>query len=343
MMVGEDILDSPGCGVMDRGEAIRHIPVLLEEVTALLLGGRPDFEVFVDCTLGGGGHSREILRRSGARVLGIDCDPHAIDVARKALGDFGDRATIALGDFVDIEEIVRKFGIRSADGVLMDLGVSSFQLDDPRRGFSHRFDSPLDMRMGEGEVTAGDLVNGLSEAELSDLISRYGEERYARAIAREIVRRRPIETTGGLVKAIEAAVPPSRCRRGSHPAARTFQALRIAVNRELEKLPQALDSAFEILKVGGRLVVISFHSLEDRMVKDKFKSWEGVCTCPKSLPICVCGAEERRVGRILTRRVIRPTDEEVARNPRARSARLRAIERVRYRDREDEKVSGIER
>lgn len=326
-----------------------HIPVLYEPVLEALAprpGGR-----YIDATLGGGGHAAGILERCApdGRLLGIDLDPAALTAARRRLVPFGQRATLVQGDLATLERLAREHGFSQAQGVLFDLGVSSPQLDHPERGFSFQADAPLDMRFSPTEeVTAADLVNNLEEDELADLIRRYGEERFARRIARRIVRVRqqePILRTGQLAQLVTEATG----QRGTriHPATRTFLALRIAVNRELQRLSQGLEQAVEILAPGGRLVVISFHSLEDRLVKSFMRREEGTCNWPTNLPVESCphcqqpahpGARRCRsfVGASCTlpvrlrtaSRMRRAGTDEVSRNPRARSARLRVAERV---------------
>jgi 16S rRNA (cytosine1402-N4)-methyltransferase len=301
-----------------------HSPVLLSEVLDGLVvqpGGK-----YIDCTLGTGGHARAILERSApdGRLLGLDQDPSAIRLSQRQLGPYGDRATLVCDSFARLEADASAEGFIPSDGVLLDLGVSSLQLDDGERGFSFQVDGPLDMRMNpEGEMTAGFLVNELTEAELSDIIARYGEEPRAKAIARAIVRGRPLRTTLQLAHVVATAVG----RRGrTHPATRTFQALRIAVNGELEALSAVLPQTVAVLARGGRVAVISFHSLEDRLVKQFMAKESQDCICPPDVPVCVC--EHRRSLRIVSRKPTRPTAEEVRHNPRSRSAKLRVAERV---------------
>ncbi len=300
----------------------RHIPVLLAEVLAYLRperGGR-----FVDGTVGAGGHAAAILEAAGeaGRLLGIDRDPQALALAAARLAPFGDRVRLVHGDFRDLGRHLAAAGWKAVDGILLDLGVSSMQLDDPARGFSYQVDAPLDMRMDPGQpVTAADLVNTASRDQLARWIAEYGEERWAGRIADFIVaarQRRPITPTLQLVEVIKDAVPARARRRGGHPARRTFQALRIAVNNELEGLEAFLQEAAGYLRPGGRLVVISFHSLEDRAVKRAFRA----------LAAPQVAGKEGAAFRILTRRPVTPGDEEERRNPRARSAKLRALERV---------------
>jgi 16S rRNA (cytosine1402-N4)-methyltransferase len=287
---------------------------------------------YVDCTVGGGGHSREILRLTAPDgvLIGLDRDPLAIRRAERELAEFGGRARLIYENFVNLPRVLKGLGISQVDGLLYDLGVSSLQLDDPGRGFSYMADGPLDMRMDPaGPVTAADLVNGLEEKELAEIIFRYGEERWARRIASFIAaerKRRPIESTGRLVEIIKMAVPAGARRTGPHPAKRTFQALRIAVNGELEELAGALKEAVVFLKPEGRICVLSFHSLEDRIVKETFRELAGTCRCPPGAPVCGCRKEG--VLRVLTRRPVLPSPGEVERNPRARSARLRVAERL---------------
>ncbi len=288
---------------------LSHTPVLVEEVLRFLQP-RPG-GVYVDATVGTGGHAERILQLSSpdGRVVGIDRDAQALEVASRRLAVFGDRVRLLRGDFAALEALARQAGAVPADGVLMDLGVSSLQLSKPERGFSFQEEGPLDMRMDPSQPqTAADLVNTLSEAELAELLRRYGEEPFARRIARAIVRHRPLRTTTELVEVVRRAVPRHAWPRRIHVATRTFQALRIATNRELEALEQALRQLPEVLGPGGRAVVVAFHSLEDRIVKRAFNS------DPRLRP--------------LVRKPLRPSPQEVARNPRARSARLRAAERV---------------
>ncbi len=284
-------------------------------------GGR-----YIDGTVGGGGHAAAILDRSDpdGRLLGLDLDPQALEVARQTLAPYGQRVTLVEGDFRDLREIAEGYGFRPAEGIILDLGLSSLQLSDPERGFSFLKEGPLDMRFSTRQATtAADLVNGLSEEELKGLIRRYGEEPRAGAIARAIVRHRPVRTTKALADIVVRAVGPGR---RLHPATKTFQALRIAVNDELTALEEALPQAVEILREGGRLLVISFHSLEDRIVKGFMRREARGCLCPPEVPVCRCG--HRPTLKVLTKAPIRPTAEEVERNPRSRSAKLRMAERI---------------
>ena len=311
-----------------------HLPVLLDECLAGL-NIQPD-GAYLDCTLGGAGHSGEILRRLGpkGRLIGIDRDSDAIEAASAKLAALNAPAAfVALrGNFHDAPALLAEAGIPQAfDGILIDLGVSSHQLDVRERGFSYHDDAPLDMRMDQSQVlSAREIVNAWSEDELTRILRDYGEEKWARQIARVICDRRksaPIERTSQLVGIIDAAIPKKfRQGDGSHPARRTFQALRIAVNDELEPLESALRALVGLLKPGGRLCVITFHSLEDRIVKNTFKNLADPCTCPKSFPVCVCG--KKPVVRLITRKPITASDEELTQNPRSRSASLRIVERL---------------
>ncbi|HOC09388.1 MAG TPA: 16S rRNA (cytosine(1402)-N(4))-methyltransferase RsmH [Bacillota bacterium] len=307
-----------------------HRTVLLDrtiEYLKVVPGG-----VYVDCTLGGGGHSLEILKRLGerGRLIGIDRDQNAIKAAGERLASFSDKAVLVHGNFRDIRRIVHGIGITAVDGVVMDLGVSSHQLDRRERGFSYMQDAPLDMRMDRQQsLTAMEVVNTYSEADLARVISGYGEERWARRIAAFIVRERekaPIKTTGQLVDIIKAAIPASARRKGPHPAKRTFQALRIEVNDELGILERAVKDGVDLLKSGGRICVITFHSLEDRKIKNIFRELENPCTCPPKAPACVCG--KKPVIRVVTRKPVVPDKEEIQQNPRARSAGLRVAEKL---------------
>lgn len=303
----------------------KHIPVLLDETIAALKI-KPD-GIYVDGTAGGAGHSGEIVKRlTTGRLYALDRDPQAVAVAAERLKAYP--ATVVKSNFSEMDKVLALYGVEAADGILLDLGVSSYQLDNPQRGFSYRNDAPLDMRMSSEGTSAADIVNTLSADELSDIFFRFGEEKFPRRIAASIVRERgknKIETTLQLADIISASVPAA-AKRDGHPARRCFQALRIAVNDELDILEDALDRAFELLAPGGRLCVITFHSLEDRIVKQAFRKYSTGCTCPPELPVCVCGKKPR--GRLEPRKPIEPSPEEIERNPRSRSAKLRVIEKI---------------
>lgn len=308
----------------------RHTPVLLEEAVESLQVS-PD-GIYVDGTLGGGGHSFEIARRlsKGGRLIGIDQDAAAIEAAAKRLGEFGDRVTIIRSNYVRMKEKLGELGISSVDGILLDLGVSSFQLDDAQRGFTYRDEqAPLDMRMDQRrELTAREVVNSYSVEDLTRILREYGEERFAVRIAQRIDAQRkqkPIETTGELTQIIKAAIPAKARAEGRHPARRTFQAIRIEVNGELCVLEESLNQMISILNPGGRICIITFHSLEDRIVKDAFRTAQDPCICPPEFPVCVCGRKSQ--GKVITRKPILPSVEETERNPRAKSAKLRVFEK----------------
>lgn len=309
---------------------LRHIPVLLKVAVDLLQcksGG-----IYVDCTLGAGGHAEEILKWSAPDgiLIGMDQDENILKIAQERLREYKERVRLVHGNFSDIKEIVKSEGVEMVDGILFDLGVSSYQLDDKERGFSFMYDAPLDMRMNKkAKTTAADIVNSASERELSEIIFKYGEERFAKRIAASIVREReksPISATLRLSDIVIRAIPkrfqPSRI----HPATKTFQALRIAVNDELNVLEKGITDAVSILKPNGRLCAISFHSLEDRIVKKGFQRMEKGCICPPRIPVCQCGIMPSI--KIITRRPITSGDEEIQTNPRARSAKLRAAEKI---------------
>jgi 16S rRNA (cytosine1402-N4)-methyltransferase len=302
-----------------------HVPVLVAAVLAYL-APRPG-ALIVDATVGEGGHAEEILRRiaPAGRLIGLDRDAMAVQRAEERLRRFGQNVVLRQADFGDLDVVLDTLGVGMVDGVLFDIGVSTAQLFEPARGFSFDRVGPLDMRMDQRQTqTAADLVNTLGERELADLIYRYGEERASRRIAREIVARRPLRTTRDLLRAVEAAVGGPRGRL--HPATRTFQALRIATNRELDALAGGLPQAIHRLRPGGRICVIAFHSLEERIVKQTLAQYSRGCTCPPELPVCQCGG--RRMLRILTKKPVTPSAADVRLNPRARSARLRAAERL---------------
>lgn len=309
-----------------------HLPVLLNECLSGL-NIRPD-GVYLDCTLGGAGHASEIFRRlKGGRLYGIDRDADAIAAATARMEGLNPdaRFTAIRGNFHDARALLQAAGVAQLDGVLADLGVSSHQLDVRERGFSYHEDAPLDMRMDRSQpLSALEVVNAWSEDELNRILRDYGEEKWARQIARVICDRRresPIETTGALVRVIDAAIPKKfRAKDGSHPARRTFQALRIAVNDELDPLEPALRDLISLLRPGGRICVITFHSLEDRIVKNCFRNLADPCTCPKNLPVCVCG--KKPVVRLVSRKPIAASEAERTENPRARSASLRVAEKL---------------
>nr|WP_325185764.1 16S rRNA (cytosine(1402)-N(4))-methyltransferase RsmH [uncultured Oscillibacter sp.] len=305
-----------------------HKPVLLDECIEML-NIRPD-GVYVDGTLGRAGHSAEIARRlTTGRLICIDRDMAAIRAAEERLAPWRDRVRLVHGNFSDLAVILREAEVSGVDGALFDLGVSSPQLDDAARGFSYMHDAPLDMRMDDtAPLTAREVVNTWGQEELRRILYEYGEERYAPAVARAIVRSRaekPIETTLELAEIVRGAMPPAALREKQHPAKRTFQAVRIAVNGELDALPPMLRSAVESLNPGGRLAVITFHSLEDRIVKQALRDMARGCTCPPEFPVCVCGKKPKI--RLLTRKPVVPGEAEVTKNPRARSAKLRAAEK----------------
>lgn len=306
-----------------------HKSVLLQETIDSL--NIQEDGIYVDGTLGGGGHAYEVCRRlgEGGRLIGIDQDADAIAAAGERLKEFGSRVTIVRSNYENIREILENLGIHRVNGIYLDLGVSSYQLDTAERGFTYREDAPLDMRMDQRETrTAADIVNTYSEMELYRMIRDYGEDRFAKNIAKHIVKareERPIETTGQLTEIIKAAIPAKIRAVGGHPAKQTFQAIRIELNRELEVLNQSIDTMIELLKPGGRLSIITFHSLEDRIVKTRFKTNENPCICPPDFPVCMCGRKSR--GRVITRKPIVPTLEEIEENSRAKSSKLRVFER----------------
>lgn len=306
-----------------------HVSVLLSEcITELNIHSDG---IYVDGTMGGAGHSLMIasaLSKDGL-LIGIDQDGDAIEAASARLASLSDRVLIVRDNFCNIGEILQGKGIEKVDGILLDLGVSSYQFDTPGRGFSYREDAPLDMRMDGRETrTAREIVNGYSEQELYRIIRDYGEDRFAKNIAKHIVRMRekkPIETTFELNEAVRAAIPARVRAQGGHPSKRTFQAIRIELNRELEVLEKSLDQMIDLLNEGGRLCIITFHSLEDRLVKTSFRRAENPCICPPDFPVCVCGKKSK--GIVRTKKPILPSEEELARNPRAKSAKLRVFER----------------
>ena len=306
----------------------KHVSVLLNEcIEALDI--KPD-GIYVDCTLGGAGHSSEIIKRLSpkGRLIGIDQDTNALEAAGKKLANYNN-VTYVHDNFVNIDDVLERLNIEKVDGILMDLGVSSHQLDVAERGFSYMQDAPLDMRMNrDSDFSAYNIINDYSEGQLCKIISDYGEEKFAKRIAKFIVDRRsakPIDTTLELVDIIKAAIPAKARREGPHPAKRTFQAIRIEVNKELEILNKAIEDSVKRLNSGGRLAIITFHSLEDRIVKVKFKDLENPCICPKEFPICICN--KKSVLKVLTRKPMEPTEEELEENPRSRSAKLRIGEK----------------
>lgn len=298
-----------------------HKSVLFDEaVKALNLS---ENKIVVDGTAGGGGHTSEIAK-AAKRVIAVDRDPDAIKVLNERLGD-RENVTIVHDNYSNIKSIINDLGIDQIDGLLLDLGVSSFQLDTAERGFSFHKDAPLDMRMSKSGISAGDVVNDYSEEQLADILFRYGEEKFARRIAANIVKSRqdkPIETTLQLVDIIKSSLP-QKAMRDAHPARKTFQAIRIEVNAELDVLSSTLDDAFSVLSKGGRIAIITFHSLEDRIVKERFNEWCKGCTCPKEFPVCVCGNKPK--GKAF--KSVAPSKEELEENPRARSSRLRIFEK----------------
>jgi 16S rRNA (cytosine1402-N4)-methyltransferase len=306
---------------------MKHEPVLFTEVLEFLIPSRND-GTLVDATLGLGGHAEGLLQgHSDVRLIGIDRDPEALERSRQRLSRFGDRVTLVRGRHESLIDILKQSGTETISGLLADLGVSSMQLDDAARGFSFRFDAPLDMRMGPDGRTAADLVSTLDEYELARILRDYGEEPFARPIARAIVKARdeaPIETTTRLAEVIRTVKKPRY--NEIDPATLTFQALRIATNEELSGLDRFIDDAVSVLETGARIAVISFHSLEDRIVKRAFRRLKGECTCPPNLPVCGCGAKE--IVNVLTGRPVTASEEEIARNPRSRSAKLRVAEKL---------------
>ncbi len=304
-----------------------HVSVLLEE-SIEGLNIKPD-GIYIDGTAGGAGHSREIAKRlTTGRLIALDKDPDAVTIATERLSEFP-CATVVHSDFAEIPAVLDRLGIEKVDGVLLDLGVSSHQLDDAERGFSYHNEAPLDMRMSQEGLSAYDLVNNASGAELAKILYDYGEEKFTPRIVNAIVDARkikPIETTTELAEIVRNAVPAAVRREGGHPARKTFQAIRIAVNGELDKLSEALDGAFDRLASGGRFAIITFHSLEDRMVKKAFAEYTKGCICPPEFPVCVCGRKPR--GKLVNKKPIEPSAEELEYNHRSRSAKLRVIEKL---------------
>ena len=307
----------------------KHKSVLLDE-TIESLNIKPN-GIYVDGTLGGGGHSYEIAKRltDGGRLIGIDQDEDAIRAAKERLSEFADRVTIVRDNYCNMPKVLDELGISKVDGILLDIGVSSYQLDEAERGFTYKQDAPLDMRMDQRqEMTAKDIVNGYSEEDLYRIIRDYGEDKFAKNIAKHIVQARqikPVETTFELDEIIKAAIPMKFRATGGHPAKKTFQAIRIELNRELEVLDESIDAMTDLLNDNGRLCIITFHSLEDRIVKTRFRKNENPSTCPPDFPVCVCGKKPK--GKVITRKPIVPDEEELEENKRAKSSKLRVFER----------------
>ncbi len=307
----------------------QHYSVLLQE-TIEGLKIRPD-GIYVDGTLGGGGHALAVAKQltAGGRLIGIDQDADAIQAASARLQDYSDRVSIVRNNYENFHQVLQALSIEAVDGIYLDLGVSSYQLDEGDRGFSYRVDAPLDMRMDQrNPVTAADIVNDYSEAELFHMIRNYGEDRFAQNIAKHIVayrQKKPIESTLELADIISGAIPARIRATSGHPAKRTFQAIRIELNRELDVLENTLDQMIDDLREGGRLCVITFHSLEDRIVKNKFRTAEKPCICPPEFPVCTCGRKSK--GRVITRKPILPSAEELSENRRSQSAKLRIFEK----------------
>ncbi|HBM81811.1 MAG: 16S rRNA (cytosine(1402)-N(4))-methyltransferase RsmH [Clostridiales bacterium] len=307
-----------------------HVPVMLRETIDNLVW-KPD-GIYVDGTIGGAGHSIEILKRLNdkGRLIGIDRDINAINASYGRLNEYKDRVILVHSKFSNIKNVLKDNGVDKVDGVLLDLGVSSPQLDDAKRGFSYMNNAPLDMRMdSDSSITAGFIVNNYTKEQLKDIITNYGEERWASRISEFIVNERekhPITTTFELVDIIKKAIPSSARRRGPHPAKRTFQAIRIAVNGELDEISNAIPDIIDVLNKDGRLCIITFHSLEDRIVKNSFKKYENPCTCPPDFPVCVCN--KKPVIKVITKKPITPGETELNENPRARSAKLRVAQKL---------------
>jgi 16S rRNA (cytosine1402-N4)-methyltransferase len=308
----------------------QHKSVLLDEVIDGL-AVRPD-GIYVDGTLGGAGHAGVVCSKLGqkGRFVGIDQDEDAIAVSRERLKKYGDKVSIVRSNYSDMVNVLHNLGIERVDGITLDLGVSSFQLDTSERGFSYRMDAPLDMRMDtRQELTAAVVVNEYSERELFHIIRNYGEDKFAKNIAKNIVLEREkesIQTTGRLAEIVDHSIPMKMKKQGGHPAKRTFQAIRIEVNHELEVLERTISDMIDLLNPQGRLCIITFHSLEDRIVKQAFKQAQNPCTCPPDFPVCICGKKPR--GRQITRKPILPSEEEMAQNPRSKSAKLRVLEHI---------------
>ena len=309
----------------------KHKSVLLFE-TIDNLNIKPD-GIYVDGTLGGGGHSFQILKRlgDGGRLIGIDQDEDALKAAGERLAIFEDKVTTVRSNYCHMKQVLHDLGIEKVSGIVLDLGVSSYQLDEPERGFTYREDVPLDMRMDRrNPKTAKNIVNEYSEMDLFRIIRDFGEDKFAKNIAKHIVaarEKKEIETTGELIEIIKAAIPAKVRATGGHPAKKTFQAIRIELNQELEVLQNSLDEMIDLLEAGGRICIITFHSLEDRIVKTIYKTNENPCTCPSHFPVCVCGKKPK--GKVITRKPIVPSDEELEENSRSKSSKLRVFERIR--------------
>ena len=307
----------------------KHISVLLDE-TIDGLDIKPD-GIYVDGTLGGGGHSYEILRRLSpkGRLIGIDQDGEALKAAGERLKEFEKQITLVRSNYCEIDKVLKELNVEKVDGILLDIGVSSYQLDNLERGFSYKSDAPLDMRMDtRQELTAADVVNTYSENELFKIIKDYGEDKFAKNIAKHIVlarKEKPLENTRELSEVIKRAIPMKVQAKGGHPAKKTFQAIRIEVNQELTVLKESIDKMIDLLKPNGRICIITFHSLEDRIVKTKFRENENPCTCPPNFPVCVCGKKSK--GKVITRKPIIPSEDEIEENKRAKSSKLRIFER----------------
>lgn len=307
----------------------KHISVLLDE-TIDGLDIKPD-GIYVDGTLGGGGHSYEILKRLSpkGRLIGIDQDGEALKAAGERLKEFENQVTLVRNNYCEIDKVLKELNVKKVDGILLDIGVSSYQLDNLERGFSYKSDAPLDMRMDtRQELTAADVVNTYSENELFKIIKDYGEDKFAKNIAKHIVlarKEKPLETTKELSEVIKRAIPMKVQAKGGHPAKKTFQAIRIEVNQELTVLKESIDKMIDLLKPNGRICIITFHSLEDRIVKTKFRENENPCTCPPNFPVCVCGKKSK--GKVITRKPIVPSEDEIEENKRAKSSKLRIFER----------------
>ena len=308
----------------------KHYSVLLEETIDNL--DIKENGIYVDGTLGGAGHATQVCKRLGeaGRFIGIDQDEDAIRASSQRLSEFGDKVTIVRSNYCNMKQVLKELGVDKVDGIVLDLGVSSYQLDTAERGFTYREDAPLDMRMdNRNEMTARDIVNEYSEHDLYRIIRDYGEDKFAKNIAKHIVRMReekPIETTFELIEAIKAAIPMKIRMNTGHPAKKTFQAIRIELNKELDVLKNTLRDMVESLNPGGRICIITFHSLEDRIVKTMFKEFENPCTCPPQFPVCVCG--NKSLGKVITRKPILPSEEELEVNSRSKSAKLRVFERA---------------